>query len=117
MILRTPKSTRTDTLFPYTTLFRSKRPILRRFRSAVPLGTLAVVVEGVLPVVGTSTVHVETAAIRLAVLRQQRHPASAVVSTKIDVGVTEIAEPPDKIGDVQRPVAAYSLAQDRKSTR
>src|SRR3546814_21049402 len=29
MILRTPKYTRTDTLFPYTTLFRShRRPVL-----------------------------------------------------------------------------------------
>src|SRR3546814_2720927 len=27
MIRRTPKSTRTDTLFPYTTLFRSKAPL------------------------------------------------------------------------------------------
>src|SRR3546814_3731432 len=26
MILRPPRSTRTDTLFPYTTLFRSRRP-------------------------------------------------------------------------------------------
>src|SRR3546814_8444039 len=28
MIRRPPRSTRTDTLFPYTTLFRSKRPII-----------------------------------------------------------------------------------------
>src|SRR3546814_20898732 len=30
MIRRPPRSTRTDTLFPYTTLFRSKRGHLRR---------------------------------------------------------------------------------------
>src|SRR3546814_17380533 len=30
MIRRPPRSTRTDTLFPYTTLFRSKRPVQRR---------------------------------------------------------------------------------------
>src|SRR3546814_7692022 len=30
MIRRPPRSTRTDTLFPYTTLFRSLRPHLRR---------------------------------------------------------------------------------------
>src|SRR3546814_1862188 len=29
MIRRPPRSTRTDTLFPYTTLFRSARPALR----------------------------------------------------------------------------------------
>src|SRR3546814_8938493 len=32
MIRRPPRSTRTDTLFPYTTLFRSSRPAARRFR-------------------------------------------------------------------------------------
>src|SRR3546814_3302450 len=35
MIRRPPRSTRTDTLFPYTTLFRSAR--LPRVRSACPL--------------------------------------------------------------------------------
>src|SRR3546814_14462073 len=30
MIRRPPRSTRTDTLFPYTTLFRSERPVARR---------------------------------------------------------------------------------------
>src|SRR3546814_11666592 len=29
MIRRPPRSTRTDTLFPYTTLFRSLRPLIR----------------------------------------------------------------------------------------
>src|SRR3546814_4169347 len=33
MIRRPPRSTRTDTLFPYTTLFRSVRPTTRRRRS------------------------------------------------------------------------------------
>src|SRR3546814_16711402 len=32
MIRRPPKSTRTDTLFPYTTLFRSSLPFLRLSR-------------------------------------------------------------------------------------
>src|SRR3546814_19862328 len=30
MIRRPPRSTRTDTLFPYTTLFRAKSPVSRR---------------------------------------------------------------------------------------
>src|SRR3546814_3421853 len=34
MIRRPPRSTRTDTLFPYTTLFRSPRTATRRRRSA-----------------------------------------------------------------------------------
>src|SRR3546814_4192725 len=32
MIRRPPRSTRTDTLFPYTTLFRSRQPFARRPR-------------------------------------------------------------------------------------
>src|SRR3546814_7129803 len=35
MIRRPPRSTRTDTLFPYTTLFRSKEPFAPRRRVAV----------------------------------------------------------------------------------
>src|SRR3546814_5533487 len=34
MILRPPRSTRTDTLFPYTTLFRSQPPGTRRASTA-----------------------------------------------------------------------------------
>src|SRR3546814_2867056 len=32
MIRRPPRSTRTDTLFPYTTLFRSLHPVMQRGR-------------------------------------------------------------------------------------
>src|SRR3546814_12588824 len=45
MIRRPPRSTRTDTLFPYTTLFRSKRdwPVLRANWAIVALlGALAI---------------------------------------------------------------------------
>src|SRR3546814_8169385 len=45
MIRRPPRSTRTDTLFPYTTLFRSEDIVVRRLgiasdgdRDVVPLG-------------------------------------------------------------------------------
>src|SRR3546814_16650059 len=36
MILRTPRSTRTDTLFPYTTLFRSPQRLAGEFRKRLP---------------------------------------------------------------------------------
>src|SRR3546814_9560775 len=36
MILRPPRSTRTDTLFPYTTLFRSPPPDPVRSRHSIP---------------------------------------------------------------------------------
>src|SRR3546814_6604479 len=35
MLRRPPRSTRTDTLFPYTTLFRSPRTLLERGRSGL----------------------------------------------------------------------------------
>src|SRR3546814_4574662 len=38
MIRRPPRSTRTDTLFPYTTLFRSRRASLTSNRAAVDEG-------------------------------------------------------------------------------
>src|SRR3546814_7085003 len=41
MIRRPPRSTRTDTLFPYTTLFRSPRLPLRHGGSSLPSGTPA----------------------------------------------------------------------------
>src|SRR3546814_8060911 len=37
MIRRPPRSTLTDTLFPYTTLFRSPRPVRRTRPSSCPL--------------------------------------------------------------------------------
>src|SRR3546814_12736608 len=37
IVRRPPRSTRTDTLFPYTTLFRSVTTISRNYRSAVAL--------------------------------------------------------------------------------
>src|SRR3546814_2854798 len=36
MLLRPPRSTRTDTLCPYTTLFRSRRTIAGNWRAAAP---------------------------------------------------------------------------------
>src|SRR3546814_155481 len=49
MIRRPPRSTRTDTLFPYTTLFRSDASELVRGRAGLRLGAfqrLAVIVKG-----------------------------------------------------------------------
>src|SRR3546814_15944536 len=62
MIRRPPRSTRTDTLFPYTTLFRSRpgahrayrvrktRPIGRRHRSANDLNAIQRVTAAILVV-------------------------------------------------------------------
>src|SRR3546814_2604774 len=42
MIRRPPRSTRTDTLFPYTTLFRSFHEVTRRSGSGYPAITKAI---------------------------------------------------------------------------
>src|SRR3546814_444466 len=51
MIRRPPRSTRTDTLFPYTTLFRSRLTYeeVQAARDGVPAGANAPVLEAVLP--------------------------------------------------------------------
>src|SRR3546814_9714766 len=41
MIRRPPRSTRTDTLFPYTTLFRSHQQIKQYVRRAIPWWRIA----------------------------------------------------------------------------
>src|SRR3546814_12560437 len=48
MIRRPPRSTRTDTLFPYTTLFRSvaRRDTLDAFRFLMSAGNVPLVVAG-----------------------------------------------------------------------
>src|SRR3546814_1812628 len=38
MIRRPPRSTRTDTLFPYTTLFRSRKPQIRASKTSLHSG-------------------------------------------------------------------------------
>src|SRR3546814_1135343 len=50
MIRRPPRSTRTDTLFPYTTLFRSKRGCSRALPSCLRLRR-----QGLAPTLGTGT--------------------------------------------------------------
>src|SRR3546814_14957564 len=46
MIRRPPRSTRTDTLFPYTTLFRSPRAAFAAWLAAVALAVAAFAVTG-----------------------------------------------------------------------
>src|SRR3546814_4668228 len=45
MIRRPPRSTRTDTLFPYTTLFRSRRANCRRREPLGDVGAVADILE------------------------------------------------------------------------
>src|SRR3546814_7801092 len=49
MIRRPPRSTRTDTLFPYTTLFRSLAAVEQRLRDDTRIGILVNNAGGTLP--------------------------------------------------------------------
>src|SRR3546814_17489310 len=93
MIRRPPRSTRTDTLFPYTTLFRSLRAAARARRLAVglPRGAPAHTRRRDLP--------------RLLVAHRQRH--AHMVGGLDD---------PCGLGAVQ-PAEGARATQDRKSTR
>src|SRR3546814_9227082 len=68
MIRRPPRSTRTDTLFPYTTLFRSQRRDLRPLRSPDPFRSPAGV-----PAADHQTRSLEVSARGVAVVPPRRH--------------------------------------------
>src|SRR3546814_18312789 len=71
MIRRPPRSTRTDTLFPYTTLFRSPRTRHRRLRGCRERNRR----PGHRPRVSGGRPHVRT---RFSAPRRPRHPRAGV---------------------------------------
>src|SRR3546814_20500873 len=94
MIRRPPRSTRTDTLFPYTTLFRSN----------VKLATLGVPLE----------------AVRQALEAQNAVTAAGFVETisdRVQLRVTGSFETVKEIRDFPIRVAGRTFRIDRKSTR
>src|SRR3546814_6704699 len=55
MIRRPPRSTRTDTLFPYTTLFRSRLPLVAVAQESLAIalhGAIEIIEIGVLAIAG-----------------------------------------------------------------
>src|SRR3546814_18132731 len=80
MIRRTPRSTRTYTLFPYTTLFRSRHPSFAPF---VPLSRV--------PTSGGQAVLVESAAL------DDRREVPALALQQGDV-IQRVVVDPDQIG-------------------
>src|SRR3546814_6876880 len=56
MIRRPPRSTRTDTLFPYTTLFRSADDALRRIEGEIRVGLVLAQLEVVIALVAVADV-------------------------------------------------------------
>src|SRR3546814_3963575 len=80
MIRRPPRSTRTDTLFPYTTLFRSCLP--PSGEAVVTGGTWAIALRQVAPR-RTGTQHPEDA-VQHAPIIDARHPSRLVGQQRLD---------------------------------
>src|SRR3546814_6699767 len=101
MIRRPPRSTRTDTLFPYTTLFRSARAPPRRGQ-AVEQGRFA----------GVGVAHQGDHRIGHALARVAVQAAGALHLVEV------LLQPDDALGDQAAVDLELTLAgADRKSTR
>src|SRR3546814_8138729 len=106
MIRRPPRSTRTDTLFPYTTLFRSKSPAPSPARgSSGSVGGVPDDGEGVLVILsgGAAEIGVDLAWSELGCRHAQRHIVLAGA----------FAGPDPAAADLR----ARAIDPDRKSTR
>src|SRR3546814_18887564 len=80
MIRRPPRSTRTDTLFPYTTLFRSRRSY-GRATSAIPVGLMTWADGRSPPLIG------DTRDARLETSDHLLRPPVCRSATRIDGGI------------------------------
>src|SRR3546814_6940729 len=99
MLRRPPRSTRTDTLFPYTTLFRSPHALRALLGSQPELGGAKQPIDDYVP-----ALHPIINQLGFAVAaqhEQRRHLARADRLRKLDIGLPTVIE----------------CAQDRKSTR
>src|SRR3546814_9328529 len=110
MIRRPPRSTRTDTLFPYTTLFRSKAteetfPIIDGERFSVPGDRATLAADGSIMMLGRDSMVVNTGGEKVFVEEVEEvlrsHPA---VADALVVG-----RPSERFGQ--------EVVGDRKSTR
>src|SRR3546814_9976797 len=116
MIRRPPRSTRTDTLFPYTTLFRSaarRRPLARRggLRLGLPDPQLAARARA-----GVRWVRGEPDRLQppVDVRRPRGFAARVVLKTPPPAGAMFSLRPPPGSA---RSATAIRAARDRKSTR
>src|SRR3546814_10287364 len=93
MIRRPPRSTRTDTLFPYTTLFRSEQQFLMDAVNYIEAAAHIAVGEALAPIV---------------VDEEDREKRG--LGGPVDIGLDAIVVHP---GGPQRPCAAQSIFADR----
>src|SRR3546814_17220171 len=113
MIQRPPRSTRTDTLFPYTTLFRSRRYALRQRDVHVVAGALAT------PALGAEAGEVGVGEGRRAVDRHRQHVVALVEDVLLSVAVVIVDIENRHPAIVRQEVGGdRGIAEvDRKSTR
>src|SRR3546814_7809838 len=115
MIRRPPRSTRTDTLFPYTTLFRSPRPLLES-RLERPDAVHGLIIDGTTPPGQILRDH-------LIALKESACGLSAAeipeteVQEMAEVTVSLIAACLNGVGRAARGKPVAPLLPDRKSTR
>src|SRR3546814_12537757 len=79
MLRRPPRSTRTDTLFPYTTLFRSDRA-----RSLAPLPKFSSAVPGNVPAACSETPREKDAHVIVVVVAPRGRDLGLAVAVEID---------------------------------
>src|SRR3546814_19604444 len=101
MIRRPPRSTRTDALFPYTTLFRSVGPALRVFLEVF----LALLVDG--------AVHEHRQDHRRGAVDGHRHAGGGRAQVEAGVEILHVVER----GDVDAGVADLAVEIGRTSSR
>src|SRR3546814_14855858 len=91
MILLPPRSTRTDTLFPYTTLFRSQTVPRRLQMIARSNGLVIALLQVSGPILGCSLIRVVGLNQIIDVLKEAGEPLLPV--TRIEFGTDDIQEP------------------------
>src|SRR3546814_2395680 len=112
MLPRPPRSTRTDTLFPYTTLFRSTPSTGLRERSDRPSALV-----GAVPLSDVETrhrLHRDVAFGRLRPQLRQPAPAARLEHVRHDLGQRSQHE---GVAQLAARYAQVARALDRKSTR
>src|SRR3546814_10218125 len=109
MILRPPRSTRTDTLFPYTTLFRSDR------RGEFVAGNLLGVAQGVAGALADQAGRAQ----RRQVIGAQSLGLAGGMEGIAEAGEADDARPafPGLVGDQAGHASAHRLAADHQGPR
>src|SRR3546814_4512959 len=105
MIRRPPRSTRTDTLLPYTTLFRSKRPRPARRRERI-----------VHRLIRLHTGEAPPAQPGLAIMEAMRNFLTTALALAVGLAGAPAAQAQDQAEFAQL-IATSGATKDRKSTR